>query len=128
MAANYSAETGGFPSRRGDGAIDESNERSRRSFRSGMVHEFLIVHKAGTLSHTHRAPTLACVRAPPCRSAPSLRRAIPKEPISTTGLLKSCYPVEHVLCKLKSWHRSNVVRAARRVAEPIGRASTRGGR
>ena len=48
------------------------------------------------------------------------------EPISTTGLLKSCYPVEHVLCKLKSWHRSNVVRAARRVAEPIGRASTRG--
>ena len=33
---------------------------------------------------------------------------------------------EHILGGLKSWHRSNVVRAARRVAEPIGPASTRG--
>jgi hypothetical protein len=47
-------------------------------------------------------------------------------PISTTALLKSCYPVEHMRGRLKSWHRSNVVRAARRVAGPIGRASTRG--
>jgi hypothetical protein len=48
------------------------------------------------------------------------------EPISTTGLVKSCYPASYILGGLKSWHRSNVVRAARRVAEPIGRASTRG--
>jgi hypothetical protein len=48
------------------------------------------------------------------------------EPISTTGLVRSCYPAEHILGGLKSWHRSNVVRPARCVAEPIGRASTRG--
>jgi hypothetical protein len=48
------------------------------------------------------------------------------EPISTTGLVRSCYPAEHILGGLKSWHRSNVVRAARCLAEPIGTASTRG--
>jgi hypothetical protein len=48
------------------------------------------------------------------------------EPISTTELVKSCYPAEHILGGLKSWQRSNVVRAAWLVANPIGRASTRG--
>jgi hypothetical protein len=48
------------------------------------------------------------------------------QPMSTTELLRSCYPVPRIFGELKSWHRSNVVRAARRVAEPIGRASTRG--
>jgi len=48
------------------------------------------------------------------------------EAISTSRLVKSCYPVAHIFGGLKSWHRSNVVRAARRVAQPIGRASTRG--
>jgi len=48
------------------------------------------------------------------------------EPISPTGLVRSCYPAEHILGGLRSWHRSNVVRAAQCVAEPIGRASTRG--
>ena len=48
------------------------------------------------------------------------------EPISTTGLVRSCYPAEHILGGLKSWHRGTVIRAARLVAEPVGRASTRG--
>jgi hypothetical protein len=48
------------------------------------------------------------------------------EPISTSRLVTSCYPVAHIFGGLKSWHRSNVVRAARQVAEPVGRASTRG--
>jgi hypothetical protein len=48
------------------------------------------------------------------------------EPISTTELVRSCYPAEHIFGGLKSWHRGNVIRAARLVAEPIGRASTRG--
>src|SRR6516164_11628710 len=39
------------------------------------------------------------------------------EAISTSRLVKSCYPVAHIFGGLKSWHRSNVVRAARRVAE-----------
>ena len=33
---------------------------------------------------------------------------------------------EHILGRLKSWHRGTVIRAAQLVAEPIGRASTRG--
>ena len=41
-------------------------------------------------------------------------------------MVKSCYPAAYILDELKSWHRSNVVRAARRVAQPIGPASTRG--
>jgi hypothetical protein len=49
-----------------------------------------------------------------------------EEPISTSRLVRSCYPVAHIFGEVKSWHRSNVIRTARRVAEPIGRASTRG--
>ena len=48
------------------------------------------------------------------------------EPISTTDLVRSCYPAEHIFGGLKSWHRSNVARAARRVAVPIGRGRTKG--
>jgi hypothetical protein len=48
------------------------------------------------------------------------------EPLSTTNLLKSCYPVEHLWGELRSWHRTNVARAARRVAITIGRATTPG--
>jgi hypothetical protein len=48
------------------------------------------------------------------------------EPLSTTKLLKSCYPFEHLWGRLRSWHRTNVARAARRVATPIGRATTPG--
>lgn len=47
------------------------------------------------------------------------------EPISTSRLVRSCYPVAHIFGEVKSWHRSNVIRTARRLAEPIGRASTR---
>jgi hypothetical protein len=48
------------------------------------------------------------------------------EPLSTTKLLKSCYPIEHLWGRLRSWHRTNVTRAARRVAITIGRATTPG--
>jgi hypothetical protein len=48
------------------------------------------------------------------------------EPISTTGLVKSCYPAAYILGELKSWHGSNVVRAVRRVAVLIGRGTTKG--
>jgi hypothetical protein len=48
------------------------------------------------------------------------------EPLSTTNLLKPCYPVEHLWGEVQSWHRTNVVRAARRMAIPIGRATTPG--
>jgi hypothetical protein len=48
------------------------------------------------------------------------------EPLSTSSLLKSCYPFEHLWGKLRSWHRTNVGRVARRVAVPIGRAPTPG--
>ena len=41
------------------------------------------------------------------------------EVISTSRLVKSCYPVAHIFGGLKSWHRSNVARAARRVAVRI---------
>jgi hypothetical protein len=48
------------------------------------------------------------------------------KPISTTGLVRACYPFEHIFGGLKSWHRSNVARAARSVAVPIGREMTKG--
>ena len=48
------------------------------------------------------------------------------EPLSTTKLLKSCYAFEHLWGDIRSWHRTNVGRVARRVAIPIGRAPTRG--
>jgi hypothetical protein len=35
------------------------------------------------------------------------------EPISTTGLVRACYPVEHIFGGRKSWHRSNVARVER---------------
>ena len=47
-------------------------------------------------------------------------------PLSTTDLLKYCYVIEHLWGELRSWHRTNVARAARRVATPIGRATTPG--
>ena len=47
-------------------------------------------------------------------------------PLSTTDLLKCCYVIEHLWGELRSWHRTNVARAARRVATPIGRATTPG--
>jgi hypothetical protein len=48
------------------------------------------------------------------------------EPLSTTDLVKSCYVAESLWGQLRSWHRTNVARAARRVAIPIGRATTPG--
>jgi len=36
------------------------------------------------------------------------------KPISTIGLVQACYPFEHIFGELKSWHRSNVARAADR--------------
>ena len=47
-------------------------------------------------------------------------------PLSTTDLLKYCYVIEHLWGELRSWHRSSVARTARRVATPIGRATTPG--
>ena len=47
-------------------------------------------------------------------------------PLSTTDLLKSCYVIERLRGELRSWHRTNVARAARRVATAVGRASTKG--
>jgi hypothetical protein len=54
----------GFPNPRWDGAIGESNEHSRRSFRSEWLNKFLIVHKIGVLSHTRRLRRLAFVARP----------------------------------------------------------------
>jgi hypothetical protein len=47
-------------------------------------------------------------------------------PLSTTDLLKYCYVMEHLWGELRSWHRANVARTARRVAIPMGRATTPG--
>lgn len=47
-------------------------------------------------------------------------------PLSTTDLLKYCYVMEHLWGELRSWHYTNVAQAARRVATPIGRATTPG--
>jgi len=47
-------------------------------------------------------------------------------PLSTTELLKSCYVIERLWGEIRSWHRTNVARTARRVAIPIGRATTSG--
>ena len=35
--------------------------------------------------------------------------------LSTTDLLKYCYVIEHLWGELRTWHRTNVARAARRV-------------
>jgi hypothetical protein len=48
------------------------------------------------------------------------------EPLSTTKLLQSCYPMEHLWGEIQSWHRASIARAARRVATPIARATTPG--
>jgi hypothetical protein len=48
------------------------------------------------------------------------------EPLSTTKLLQSCYPIEHLWGEIRTWHRANIARAARRVAISIGRASSPG--
>jgi hypothetical protein len=48
-------------------------------------------------------------------------------PLTTTDLLKRCYVGEWLLDKkFKSWHRTNVVRAADLVAIRVGRATSRG--
>jgi hypothetical protein len=46
--------------------------------------------------------------------------------LPTSELVRCCFPVEHMWGEIKSWHRTSVIRAARLVATPIGRASTRG--
>ena len=48
------------------------------------------------------------------------------KPLSTTDLLKYCHVAEHLWGEIRSWHRSNVCRAAEQVAIPVGRASTLG--
>jgi hypothetical protein len=47
-------------------------------------------------------------------------------PLSSSDLVKSCYPMEHLWGKIRTWHRTNVVRTVRRVAIPVGRATTPG--
>jgi hypothetical protein len=47
-------------------------------------------------------------------------------PLSTTDLLKYCYAMEDLWGEIQSWHRTNIARAARRVAIPVGRATTPG--
>jgi|AmaraimetFIIA100_FD_contig_61_899910_length_635_multi_5_in_0_out_0_1 hypothetical protein len=48
------------------------------------------------------------------------------KPQSTAELLPICYAIESTFGQIKPWHRINVRRAAKRVARPIGRATTRG--
>jgi hypothetical protein len=48
------------------------------------------------------------------------------EPLTTTKLMRACYAYEDILGKIKPWHRTNTIKAARKVATPIGRATTRG--
>jgi hypothetical protein len=49
------------------------------------------------------------------------------KPLTTTNLMKQCYVGEWLLDKkFKSWHRTNVVRAADLVAIRIGRSTSQG--
>jgi hypothetical protein len=49
-------------------------------------------------------------------------------PLTTTQLLRHCYPVATLWGNsYRSWHRSNVLRAADLVANRIGRAKSPGG-
>src|SRR5262249_5393549 len=48
------------------------------------------------------------------------------KPLSTAELLPICYAIETAWGEIKTWHRINLRRAAKRVARPIGRATTRG--
>jgi hypothetical protein len=71
------------------------------------------------LSQIEFAFFFAGIRGKP--SAKDLPTAMP-----TSELVRCCFPVEHMWGEIKSWHRTSVIRAARLVATPIGRASTRG--
>src|SRR6516165_3309239 len=53
-------------------------------------------------------------------------RGKPDVALPTSELVRCCFPVEHLWGEIKSWHRTSVMSAARLVATPIGRASTRG--
>jgi len=48
------------------------------------------------------------------------------KPLSTADLLPICYATESAFGQIKTWHRINVRKAAKRVCRPIGRATTRG--
>jgi hypothetical protein len=49
--------------------------------------------------------------------------------VTTRYLMQWCYPLEHLRGELKSWHRTNVIKAARMVAIPTrgsGKGSGKG--
>jgi hypothetical protein len=49
--------------------------------------------------------------------------------VTTRYLMQWCYPLEHLRGELKSWHRTNVIKAARKVAIPTrgsGKGSGKG--
>jgi hypothetical protein len=46
--------------------------------------------------------------------------------LSTTDLVARCYACAHMHGEARSWHREMVRRAASKVANPVGRAPTRG--
>jgi hypothetical protein len=48
------------------------------------------------------------------------------KPLSTAELLPICYAIESAFGQIKTWQRINLRRAAKRVARPIGRATSRG--
>ena len=46
--------------------------------------------------------------------------------VTTAYLMSYCYPVEHYEGRLKSWHRTNTIKAARQVAIPVRRRVGKG--
>jgi hypothetical protein len=46
--------------------------------------------------------------------------------VTTAYLMSYCYPVEHYDGRLKSWHRTNTIKAARQVAIPVRRRIGKG--
>ena len=62
------------------------------------------------------------------RALRQIRRAFAAEDaaqLSTTALLCWCDPHPHLKGEVRPWHRTNVAKAAFKVAAPIGRAKTR---
>ncbi len=58
-----------------------------------------------------------------------VRRALlvsESEEVTTSYLVSWCYPAAYVLGGVKSWRRTNTIKAARRVAIPIRRGAGKG--
>jgi hypothetical protein len=62
-----------------------------------------------------------CWEAPP-----RLRPNDAPQEVTTAYLMSYCYPVEHYEGRLKSWHRTNTIKAARQVAIPVRRRVGKG--